>query len=424
MRITDAPVNPWAKALGLVEEGSPFSIWDIMPVWAGPDWNVEPDEPVTPVAPEIPIDRPDSDGGDGRDDWRDGRRDGGFIDMRDPGFWNLPDGEWFDTPTSSTWRGIQNAIGLTRGGLLSSLLGGSSARFSTFASPDGQAAIEAASKQLGLDPVEVKSEIAKALGFMGSNPPGVSSALFGPVNQWDMDWFNNIVNERKTIAGVVDKMALDKALKTAGLGTMDWGSMAARPGGIADILGGMRELGYGLPELGNMNQLSKSIIEGIARDWSTVPSLSPSLFREMPNADRIADALARGEPLTEYRAGIEAAKALGGFAPDKLTSDFVGAYSALKDLMTSAGLRNVPQSTIGGLLSQGLGGGLSGLVSANDLAAWSRAYDEMKREGGYGADDRERDYNDAREAEDRSNNKQDDSYGKDEEGRGRGPGFS
>jgi len=51
--ITDATVNPWAKALGLVEEGTPFSIWDIVPVWNRPDWDTKPEEDVMPTAPDL-----------------------------------------------------------------------------------------------------------------------------------------------------------------------------------------------------------------------------------------------------------------------------------------------------------------------------------------------------------------------------------
>jgi hypothetical protein len=53
--ITDATVNPWAKALGLVEEGTPFSIWDIVPVWNRPDWDTKPEEDVVPTARSRPF---------------------------------------------------------------------------------------------------------------------------------------------------------------------------------------------------------------------------------------------------------------------------------------------------------------------------------------------------------------------------------
>jgi len=415
--ITDATVNPWAKALGLVEEGTPFSIWDIVPVWNRPDWDTKPEEDVMPTAPEKTVPEEQRQGSDGGED----ALGGGFVDMRDPAFWGLDDGEWLDTPSSSTWRGVQNALGLTKGGLLSSLFGGGSSRFSTFTSPDAQAAIEAASKRMGLDPVEVKSEIAKALGFTGSNPPGVTSALFGPTDQWSTDWFNNVVNERKTIAGVVEKMALDKALNAVGLGTVDWGSAADRPYGIADMMEGWGKLGVDMSRLGDMNQLEKAVFENTNAQWLGTPQLGARQFASTPHLDSTAAAFALGQGLSPDVAGWQLSDVLGKLSLDNLTPEYVDTYAALKDLLTSGAYATTTRESLASLLG---GGGLSGLVSANDLAAWERAREAMARGGGYGADERGRDYGDARDAESRSGNTQDDSYGKDEEGRGRGAGFS
>lgn len=219
-------VSEWRRQVGQTEtmpdpriaDGDPFSVHNWQPYMRFSfDQPLTPDIPdPIPEDPTVPTERNGGDGGGdglGRD----------FQDIRSPGFWGIKgfpgktEGQWLDLPAGTVARDLLNSYGTWRGGFLGNLLGGN--RFSTYESLGGQAAIEEAAKALGVDPSRAKAAMEQALGYgmQTEAPSGLLGSVLGglsplagmmlgttPMNE---NLFNNILNERATMAGVMGAMA-------------------------------------------------------------------------------------------------------------------------------------------------------------------------------------------------------------------------
>ena len=378
--------SAWQRNTGVgnphyVGDGTPFSIWDWFPEMRL-QWDQtpkpKPEEPETEEEKK-PVRESEGGGGDGSGN--------GFVDMRDPEFWGVDAlngtkraGGWLDVPGKTMVSELTNMLGGfngMRGGLLSSLFSGN---LSTFASPGGQAAIEAAANAFGVDPAVAKNEIASALGFtsgtaksgLGSTAlgaaagaltgglPGLLGGLLGGTtsgvsgykgpnvmgmmagkiagypNTWDNPTFSNIVNERQTIAGVMDALATPElSWGSWGKGATGWGS----PSSINDFTGMMADLGLDITgDLTPMQQIAvQDLIDQYAGpkglfDATTFndkqKGLVASIMRD--RNDPMAEAVAKGKGLENYQAGRLAAKALGGIKNIVANPNLVDLYTELK----------------------------------------------------------------------------------------------
>ena len=200
-------------------------------------------------------------------------------DIRSPEFWGVESfpgkksGAWNSVSSKAALSDLATMMGLFSGksGILSGML--NPTQLSTFASPAGQAGISAAAQAFGLDPSAVNKEIAAVLGFSNApsssktsgktggllggfddalsgllggskntGAPNVKGMMAGTIagypNTWDNQTFTNIVNERQTIAGIMDKLASAKA------NNMNYGSfMSALPGTIAEFTSALSNIG-------------------------------------------------------------------------------------------------------------------------------------------------------------------------------------
>ena len=377
--------SAWQRNTGVgnphyVGDGTPFSIWDWFPEMRL-QWDQtpkpKPEEPETEEEKK-PVRESEGGGGDGSGN--------GFVDMRDPEFWGVDAlngtkraGGWLDVPGKTMVSELMNMLGGfngMKGGLLSSLFSGN---LSTFASPGGQAAIEAAAKAFGVDPAVAKNEIASALGFtsgtaksgLGSTSlgaaagaltgglPGLLGGLLGGTtsgvsgykgpdvmgmmagkiagypNTWDNPTFSNIVNERQTIAGVMDALATPElGWGSWGKGTTGWGS----PSSINDFTGMMADLGLDIT--GPMSGLQTAAVNDLLGQYSGPKGLFDAttfndkkkgfvstLMRELN--DPMAETVAKGKGLEPYQAGRVAANVLGG-VKNIMDQNLVDVYSEIK----------------------------------------------------------------------------------------------
>lgn len=164
----------------------------------------------------------------------------GFVDMRDPAFMGresypgMKDGQWLGGNLG--WKDAAQMLGTMKGGLgglLSGMLNGS---LSTYGSSSGKNVIGEIAEKLGVNKDTALAEIGKALGYsdpaaaaaakkdtgilgqlsnalFGGKPgtPNVKGMIAGSLAgfkpTWDNPTFNNIVNERATIAGVLNALA-------------------------------------------------------------------------------------------------------------------------------------------------------------------------------------------------------------------------
>lgn len=381
--------SAWQRNTGVgnphyVGDGTPFSIWDWFPEMRL-QWDqkpTEPEEPETEKDEEEKLVRESESGAGGGD----GVGSPG-LDMRDPEFWGVDAlngtkkaGGWLDVPGKTMVSELMNMLsgfnGM-RGGLLSSLFSGN---LSTFASPGGQAAIEAAAKAFGVDPAVAKNEIASALGFtsgtaktgLGSTAlgaaagaltgglPGLLGGLLGGTtsgvsgykgpnvmgmmagkiagypNTWDNPTFSNIVNERQTIAGVMNALATPElSWGSWGKGTTGWGS----PSSINDFTGMMAALGLDITgDLTPMQQIAvQDLIDQYAGpkglfDATTFNDKTKGLVAAImrDRNDPMAETVAKGLGLENYQAGRLAAKALGGIKNIVANPNLVDLYAELK----------------------------------------------------------------------------------------------
>ncbi len=189
---------------------------------------LEEEKPVEKVLEEIV-----SEGGNG------GIANDGFVDMRDPefmgrsGYPGMKDGQWLGGNLG--WKDAAQMLGTMKGGLgglLSGMLNGS---LSTYGSSSGKNAIGNIADALGVNKDTALAEIGRALGYsdpataaakkdtslvgqltnalFGGKPgtPNVKGMMAGTLagypNTWNNPTFSNIVNERATIAGVLNALA-------------------------------------------------------------------------------------------------------------------------------------------------------------------------------------------------------------------------
>jgi len=317
-------VSEWRRQVGQTEtmpgpriaDGDPFSVHNWQPYMRFSfDQPLTPDIPdPIPEDPTVPTERNGGDGGGdglGRD----------FQDIRSPGFWGIDgfpgkkEGQWLDLPTDTVVKDLLNSYGTWRGGFLGNLLGGN--RFSTYESIGGQAAIEEAAKALGVDVNQAKSAIEQALGYGMETeaPEGLLGGLLGgmtplagmmlgttPMNE---NLFNNILNERATIAGVMGALANPQLDFGAFMPSTDnpYGS----PRTVSDFLGALSKSGYDVGQTVT-DPLEAAGIQSALDTWSNLAAAPPyaGFMAQLPNLSRQAGVLGqltRGEGLNSADAG-------------------------------------------------------------------------------------------------------------------------
>lgn len=218
----------------------------------------------------------------------------GFTDMRDPAFMGresypgMKDGQWLGGNLG--WKDAAQMLGTMKGGLgglLSGMLNGS---LSTYGSPSGKEAIGNIADALGVNKDTALAEIGRALGYsdpatakrdtsilgqlFGGKPgtPNVKGMMVGtlagyPTNTWDNPTFSNIVNERDTIRGVLEALAMERAANPVTLGS--WGKKTDGTWGAPDLIGGFTDwLGYDITSMTPMeaaiaNYYGNSVLPGI-----------------------------------------------------------------------------------------------------------------------------------------------------------------
>jgi len=241
--VSDNPFSDeWKRQVGyyghnpIIDDRTPFATADYRPYFRFLDqwWRkykppvieeeeeLEEEKPVEKVLEEII-----SEGGGDR------VASDGFTDMRDPAFMGresypgMKDGQWLGGNLG--WKDAAQMLGTMKGGLgglLSGMLNGS---LSTYGSPSGKEAIGNIADALEVNKDTALAEIGRALGYsdpatakrdtsilgqlFGGKPgtPNVKGMMAGTLagypNTWDNPTFNNIVNERATIAGVLNALA-------------------------------------------------------------------------------------------------------------------------------------------------------------------------------------------------------------------------
>jgi len=246
---------------------------------------LEEEKPVEKVLEEII-----SEGGNG------GIANDGFVDMRDPEFMGresypgMKDGQWLGGNIG--WKDAASMLGNMRGGLgglLSGMLNGS---LSTYGSSSGKNAIGNIADALGVNKDTALAEIGRALGYsdpaaakrdtsilgqlFGGKPgtPNVkgmmAGALAGYPNTWDNPTFSNIVNERATIAGVLNALANPDV----SFGT--WGSPGSwnNPAAISQFADALAKAGTPLDTMTNRQKQAASLM-GALLDSTAKSAFSP-----------------------------------------------------------------------------------------------------------------------------------------------------
>jgi hypothetical protein len=238
----------------------------------------------------------------------------GFTDMRDPAFMGresypgMKDGQWLGGNLG--WKDAAQMLGTMKGGLgglLSGMLNGS---LSTYGSPSGKEAIGNIADALGVNKDMALAEIGKALGYsdpatakrdtsilgqlFGGKPgtPNVKGMMAGTLagypNTWDNPTFNNIVNERATIAGVLDALATPD---------FDWGLAGVKgnwsnPSAISGFVNMANNLGVDLVGMQNKDQLGM---------WNTIAELMGATAAYDPKVNGLIQALYKigGTPMAK-----------------------------------------------------------------------------------------------------------------------------
>ena len=285
---------------------------------------LEEEKPIEKVIEEII-----SEGGNG------GIANDGFVDMRDPAFMGresypgMKDGQWLGGNLG--WKDAAQMLGTMKGGLgglLSGMLNGS---LSTYGSSSGKNVIGEIAEKLGVNKDTALAEIGKALGYsdpatakrdtsilgqlFGGKPgtPNVKGMMAGTLagypNTWDNPTFNNIVNERATIAGVLDALATPD---------FDWGLAGAKgnwsnPSAISGFVNMANNLGVDLVGMQNKDQLGM---------WNTIAELMGATAAYNPKVNGFLQALyeMNGPPIAKRAAkgeldssdlGLMASRAIG-----------------------------------------------------------------------------------------------------------------
>ena len=286
----------------------------------------------------------------------------GFVDMRDPefmgrsGYPGMKDGQWLGGNLG--WKDAAQMLGTMKGGLgglLSGMLNGS---LSTYGSPSGKEAIGNIADALGVNKDTALAEIGRALGYsdpatakrdtsilgqlFGGKPgtPNVKGMMAGTLagypNTWDNPTFNNIVNERATIAGVLNALANPDV--SFGTWTKDWNNPAA----ISQFADALAKAGAPLDTMTNRQKqaasLMSALLDSTAKSafspktpMSTVNGLLQALLSESnPDINQLANRnmdTARANLYGSLLSGLpdnafEAAKAMSGLNLEGLQEKF------------------------------------------------------------------------------------------------------
>ena len=296
--------DEWKRQVGyyghnpVVGSESPFATLDYRPAFRfADDWwkryeppvveekELEEEKPIEKVIEELV-----SEGGGDRVPSE------GFTDMRDPAFMGRDgypgkkDGQWLGGNIG--WKDAAQMLGNVQGGiggLLSGMLNGS---LSTYGSSSGKNAIGNIADALGVDRNAALAEIGKALGYsdpatakrdtsilgqlFGGKPgtPNVkgmmAGALAGYPNTLDNPTFSNIVNERATIAGVLNALANPDV----SFGT--WGSPGSwnNPAAISQFADALAKAGASLDTMTNRQKQAASLM-GALLDSTAKSAFSP-----------------------------------------------------------------------------------------------------------------------------------------------------
>lgn len=302
LHVSDNPFSDeWKRQVGyyghnpIIDDRTPFATADYRPDFRFLDqwWRkykppvveeeeLEEEKPIEKVLEEII-----SEGGGDR------VASDGFVDMRDPefmgrsGYPGMKDGQWLGGNLG--WKDAAQMLGTMKGGLgglLSGMLNGS---LSTYGSPSGKEAIGNIADALGVDKNTALAEIGRALGYsdpatakrdtsilgqlFGGKPgtPNVKGMMAGTLagypNTWNNPTFSNIVNERDTIRGVLEALAMERAANPVTLGS--WGKKTDGTWGAPDLIGGFTDwLGYDITSMTPMeaaiaNYYGNSVLPGI-----------------------------------------------------------------------------------------------------------------------------------------------------------------
>ena len=309
--VSDNPFSDeWKRQVGyyghnpIIDDRTPLATADFQPVFRFLDhwWRkykppvveeeeLEEEKPVEKVLEEII-----SEGGNG------GIANDGFTDMRDPAFMGresypgMKDGQWLGGNLG--WKDAAQMLGTMKGGLgglLSGMLNGS---LSTYGSPSGKEAIGNIADALGVNKDTALAEIGRALGYsdpamaaakkdtgilgqlsnalFGGKPgtPNVKGMMAGSLAgfkpTWDNPTFNNIVNERATIAGVLNALANPDV----SFGT--WGSLGSwnNPAAISQFADALAKAGAPLDTMTNRQKQAASLMSALL-DSAAKSAFSP-----------------------------------------------------------------------------------------------------------------------------------------------------
>ncbi len=320
----------------------------------------------------------------------------GFVDMRDPAFMGresypgMKDGQWLGGNLG--WKDVAQAIGTMKGGvggLLSGMLNGS---MSTYGSSSGKNAIGDIADALGINKDTALAEIGKALGYsdpataaaakkdtgilgqlsnalFGGKPgtPNVKGMMAGTLagypNTWDNPTFSNIVNERASIAGVLNALANPD---------FDWGLAGAKgnwsnPSAISGFVNMANNLGVDLVGMQNKDQLGmwNTIAELMGVKAAYNPKTNGFLQALLEMGGPMADRASKGA-LDSSELGLMASAAIGnpwGGLKDRL-GDFEKVAKDYLDTKERLGKINdtVEKSRSG----EGGGNDYGGGIEAND----------------------------------------------------------
>ena len=301
----------------------------------------------------------------------------GFTDMRDPAFMGresypgMKDGQWLGGNLG--WKDAAQMLGTMKGGLgglLSGMLNGS---LSTYGSPSGKEAIGNIADALGVNKDTALAEIGRALGYsdpatakrdtsilgqlFGGKPgtPNVKGMMAGTLagypNTWDNPTFNNIVNERATIAGVLDALATPD---------FDWGLAGAKgnwsnPSAISGFVNMANNLGVDLVGMQNKDQLGM---------WNTIAELMGATAAYNPKVNGFLQALyeMNGSPMAKRASkgeldssdlGLMASRAIGN-PWGELSKDITNFDKVARDYLDAKErLREINEAVKGGRSGEG-----------------------------------------------------------------------
>lgn len=280
---------------------------------------LEEEKPVEKVLEEII-----SEGGNG------GIANDSFTDMRDPAFMGresypgMKDGQWLGGNIG--WKDVAQVLGNMRGGiggLLSGMLNGS---LSTYGSSSGKNAIGNIADALGVNKDMALAEIGKALGYsdpataaakkdtgilgqlsnalFGGKPgtPNVKGMMGGTLagypNTWDNPTFSNIVNERATIAGVLNALANPDV--SFGSWTKDWSA----PYNISELANALAGAGKPIGTMSELDKMRTSLAAATLSSMPTVNGLLKGIFELVgDNGNKIGD-IAKGRPMSSWEASV------------------------------------------------------------------------------------------------------------------------